>query len=201
VPSRPLARRNSDLLRFIPNILTSLRLLSAPLLAWFIVSGRLYAAILVILFAAFTDWLDGYSARRLGVTGKTGIIFDPVADKVMLVALFCALTFSRFMPVWFLALALGRDLVIVVGALLVRILRNVTTFPPKTLGKVSTFFQMVYALLTLLWAAFPVRPLLWLDLTALLLAALFTVLSGIDYVLVGIRFASQPSRTGVSSAN
>lgn len=175
--------------RFVPNFLTSLRLLAAPLLAWLIVSHHLYAAISVIVFAGVTDWLDGYSARLLGATGKTGIIFDPLADKVMLVVLFCALTYTGFIPLWFLALALGRDLVIVVGAALVRIFRNVRTFPPKILGKVSTFFQIVYALLTLLRAAFSLRLLQWLDITALALAALFTVLSGIDYVLVGIRIA------------
>jgi cardiolipin synthase len=138
--------------------------------------------------------LDGYAARRLGVGGKAGVILDPLADKVMLVVLFCALTYRSFIPTWFLALLLGRDLVIVIGALLVRKFRNVHTFPPKILGKVSTFFQMVYALLTLLWATFPLPVLVWLDITALVLATLFTVSSGVDYVLVGIRIASQPAR-------
>ena len=187
--------------RFVPNLLTSLRLLAAPVLAWLIVSHHLYAAIWVIVFAGVTDWLDGYSARALRVSNKSGVIFDPLADKVMLVVLFCALTFTGFIPLWFLALALGRDLVIVVGAVLVRMFRNVRTFPPKVLGKVSTFFQIVYALLTLLRAAFSFRLLQWLDVAALALAALFTVLSGIDYVLVGIRIASQPPRTGVTIRN
>ena len=191
---------NTSLSRFVPNFLTSLRILAAPLLVWLIVADRLYAAIAVVIFAGITDWLDGFSARLLKAQGKTGIVFDPLADKVMLVVLFCALTFTRFIPIWFLALALGRDLVIVIGALLVRIFRNVRTFPPKILGKVSTFFQIVYALLTLLWAAFPFALLRWLDITALVLAAVFTVLSGIDYVLVGIRMASEPPRARDASA-
>jgi cardiolipin synthase len=163
-------------------------------LVWLIVQQRLDAAIGVIVFAALTDWFDGYAARRLGSSGKTGLILDPMADKLMLVALFCALTYTRYIPWWFLVLALGRDLVVVIGALLVRLFRNVRTFPPKILGKVSTFFQIVYALLCLLWAAFPFRLLQWLDWTALVLATLFTVLSGIDYVRVGIRMASEPPR-------
>jgi cardiolipin synthase (CMP-forming) len=184
------------LLRIIPNLLTSLRLLSAPVLIWLIVQHQLKAAIGVIIFAALTDWFDGYAARQLGASGNTGLILDPMADKLMLVALFCALTYTGFIPLWFLILALGRDLVVVTGSLLVRLFRNVRTFRPKVLGKVSTFFQIVYALLCLLWAAFPFKLLLWLDWTALVLATLFTVLSGIDYVRVGIRMASEPPRIG-----
>ncbi len=58
-----------------------------------------------------------------------------------------------------------RDLVIVTGALLLRILRNRREFKPSMMGKVSTFFQIVLALLAVVYAAFPYQFIEWLKIT------------------------------------
>jgi cardiolipin synthase (CMP-forming) len=197
IDARPV--RPTLLIRLIPNFLTSLRLLSSPLLVWLIVRARFSEALLVVGFAALTDWLDGYTARRFQVSGKSGLVMDPLADKVMLVTLFCALTYVGLIPLWFFALALLRDLVIVSGALLVRLFRNVRKFAPTQMGKVSTFFQLTYALLALLLAAYAIPVIFWLERTALVLAALFTVVSGIGYVRMGIHMAVEPPRKGDSA--
>ena len=115
-----------------------------------------------MVLAGVTDWLDGFAARKLRSTGKLGVILDPVADKVMLVTLFLALGEVGLIKTWLVVLVIGRDLVIVLGALLVRSLRHVRQFPPSTLGKVSTFFQIVFVVTVLLYASFPYQFLLWL---------------------------------------
>lgn len=189
------------LVELIPNALTALRLLSSPLVAWLIVESRYGEALLVVGFAALTDFLDGYSARALNVSSKWGLVLDPMADKVMLVMLFCALTYVGLIPLWFLILALVRDLVIVTGASLVRIYREVRTFAPTALGKVSTFFQITLALLALLLAAYRVELILWLERTALVLATIFTTASGLDYVRMGIKFAATPVQKAASAAS
>jgi cardiolipin synthase len=88
-----------------------------------------------------------------------------------------------------LLLALVRDVVIVIGALLIRIYRNVHKFHPSVLGKVSTFFQIMLVLMVLLDAAFPNLLFHVLRITALVLSAIFTALSGADYVRRGIEMA------------
>ena len=140
-----------------------------------------------MILAGLSDWFDGWAARRLGATGKLGVILDPLADKVMLVTLFFVLAYVRSIPLWLLALVMGRDLVIVTGAVLLRIFRGVQKFVPSLIGKVSTFFQIVFVLLVLLNLAFPFPILFWLEMLALFLTALFTAWSGIGYVLLGIR--------------
>ncbi|MGH9622706.1 MAG: CDP-alcohol phosphatidyltransferase family protein, partial [Bryobacteraceae bacterium] len=75
-------------MRYLPNVLTSLRFAAAPFIAWLLVVQDFRPALGVVLFAGVTDWLDGFTARRLGVTGKTGAILDPLADKSLLVLLF-----------------------------------------------------------------------------------------------------------------
>jgi cardiolipin synthase (CMP-forming) len=180
-------------LRQLPNIITVLRLIAAPLVAWLIAQARYREALGVTVFAGLTDWFDGFTARKLKASGKTGVILDPLADKILLVVLFVQLAFNNLIPLWMLLLALIRDLVIVIGALLVRLFRNIHRFYPSALGKVSTFFQIMLVLMVLLDAAFPHPILRALRITALILAALFTALSGLDYVRRGIEMARQPA--------
>jgi cardiolipin synthase len=178
-------------LRALPNLITLGRLLSAPVLAWLLIQNRFFWALNLIVLAGVSDWLDGYIARRLRLDGRLGVILDPLADKVLLVTLFVVLAVLRLIPLWMLALALGRDLAIVLGATLLRLLRGAHKFLPTMLGKVSTFFQIVLVLLSVCFAAFPYQIVLWLKTTALALSAAFTVLSGLEYVRIGIGMAGR----------
>ncbi len=176
-------------LRAIPHLITLFRLFCAPVVAWLLWTSRFHEALFLVLLAALSDWFDGFAARRLKSAGHVGVILDPLADKVLLVTLFIVLGVLRLIPLWMLWLAVGRDLVIVIGALLVRLLRGVRKFLPSTLGKVSTFFQIVLVLLALVYAAFPLQAFLWLKYTALGLSAFFTALSGFGYIRRGILIA------------
>jgi cardiolipin synthase len=179
-----------------------LRLFAAPFVAWLLYTGSYRAALLVLLAAGLTDWLDGYTARKLHATdrlGRTraheqlGVILDPLADKVLLVVVFVAMGLLGLLPLWLFLLVVGRDLVIVTGSLLLRLLRNRREFVPSLLGKVSTFFQILVALLAVVAAAFPYPLIGWLKNTGVLLTAIFTLLSGLDYVRQGIRMARLPA--------
>jgi cardiolipin synthase len=177
------------LLRHVPNFITILRLIAAPIAAWLLMVDRYSEALAVIIVAGLTDWFDGYAARKLNASGKTGVILDPLADKVLLVVLFIALAIVHLIPLWMLLLAIIRDLVIVIGAGLLRIFRNIRKFLPSFLGKVSTFFQIMLVLMVLLDAAFPNDFFYLLRVSALVLSALFTALSGLDYIRQGIQMA------------
>ena len=159
------------------------------MLVWLIVKSSFGVALGVVVLAGVTDWLDGYAARKLGVMGKFGTVLDPMADKLMLVTLFFVLAYVKLIPLWLLILVMARDVVIVTGALLVRVFRNIRKFTPSTTGKVSTFFQIVFVFLVLLYAAMQVRFFHWLEITALVLTTLFTILSGAGYIRLGIRMA------------
>lgn len=174
-------------LRFLPDSLTILRVVASPFLAWLLVRGKYREALLLVMIAGVTDWLDGYTARKLGVTGRFGTLLDPLADKAMLVTLFLALGYVRLVPGWLVVIVMGRDLVIVGGAILLRIFRGIRTFRPSTIGKVSTFFQIILVLLVLTYAAFDYKILLLLKDTALVLSTIFTSVSWADYVRQGIQ--------------
>lgn len=187
IPYRKIGSAPRNVIRHLPNSITILRLIVSPVLAALLCCHRFSAALGLVVFAGATDWLDGYAARKLHVSGKTGVLLDPLADKALLVTLFLALGYIRLIPLWLLCLVIGRDLVIVIGSILLRIFRNVQHFVPSIVGKVSTFFQMVFVLLVLLSAAFPHRIFVWLETTALVLTAIFTAVSGVGYVRKGIQ--------------
>jgi cardiolipin synthase len=151
----------------------------------------------LVLFAGLTDWFDGFAARRFGASGKLGAILDPLADKTLLVVLFLTLGVLRYIPLWLVTLAVVRDLVIVAGAGLLRLFRDIRTFVPSILGKVSTFFQIVFVLLVLIQAAFPSQVVRLGKDVALICTTVFTFLSGLGYVRLGIRLARDT--TGVQS--
>ena len=188
---------------WLPNFISLLRLFAAPFVAWLLYAGSYRAALFVLLAAGLTDWLDGYAARKLHATAghssvsaahqNLGVILDPLADKVLLVVVFVAMGLLGLLPFWLFALVVGRDLVIVTGSLLLRILRNRREFVPSLLGKVSTFFQILIALLAVVHAAFPHPFVGWLKTTGVLLTAIFTLLSGLDYVGQGIEMARLPA--------
>jgi len=180
-------------LRWLPHFLSLLRLVAAPILVWLLVKSEFRASLGVVILAGLTDWLDGFAARRLNVRGKLGTILDPLADKILLVTLFVILGVLRLIPLWMLFLAIARDVVVTGGALLLRIYRNRREFTPSTLGKVSTFFQLVLVFLTLLYAAFPLMLFLWLKTTALVLCGIFTALSWREYVQRGIEMKRAPA--------
>lgn len=175
------------MIRQLPNFITILRLVVSPILALLLCYQRFYAALGLVVFAGVTDWLDGYAARKLNVSGKAGVVLDPLADKALLVTLFLSLGYIRLIPWWLLGLVIGRDLVIVIGSILLRVFRNVQRFVPSVLGKISTFFQIVFVLLVLLSATFPHPIFAWLKNSALVLTTVFTALSGVGYVRKGIQ--------------
>lgn len=180
------------MLRQLPSLLTLTRLAASPFLVWLVLKAEYRAALGLVLVAGLTDWFDGFAARKLGVAGRFGMILDPLADKTMLVTLFVVTGVVGLLPGWLVGLVIARDIVIATGALLVRVFRGIRRFPPSLLGKVSTFFQIVLVLLVLLHAAFANWFLLWLELAALALTTLFTALSGIGYVRIGIQMARRP---------
>lgn len=138
------------------------------------------------LVAGLTDWFDGFAARRLQVSGQLGVFLDPLADKVLLMTVFVTLGYVRLVPGWLIVLVISRDLIIVFGALFLRVFRKIRRFLPSTAGKVSTFFQIVFVLLVLVEASFRNEIFLWLRQIALVLCAAFTVFSGFDYIRRGV---------------
>ncbi len=151
------------------------------------------AAITVFVLAAASDGLDGYIARHYNQKSRLGVILDPIADKGLLLTAIITLTFSRWhyeFPIWFFVLVIARDMVVVIGAILLHYFMGNVQIRPSWTGKTATVLQMACiaaAMLQLPWAI-PVfgKPILFVNLLVIA-AGLFTFFSGVGYVMNGIR--------------
>lgn len=112
----------------IANAVTVGRIIIAPLMGYWIVTGAHDYALGGLLYAGASDWLDGLLARRLGLRTVLGSYLDPVADKLLMFVTTCSLASQDIIPIWLAALVVGRDVGIVIGSTL--LLRNNTGVQP-----------------------------------------------------------------------
>jgi cardiolipin synthase len=168
------------MIRHLPNLLSALRLLAAPFAAWLVVAGHDTAALLIFAIAGLSDGLDGFIARRWGVTSDFGAWLDPLADKLLMLLALAALFIVGMTPLWLVALVVVRDMVIIIGWLLVKLLGLPLATTPLFIGKLSTVIQVLYVLSALLILAFDLK-VPRLELTAAGVCGLVTILSAGAY--------------------
>lgn len=194
MPDRPLPRIT------LATRVTLLRILGIPvfvlLMVYYHMSLRAdapnemfrIAALGVFVLVAATDALDGYLARSRHEITELGRILDPLADKGLLLSAVVMLTRPSLpalqpqLPVWFTLTIVSRDVLLVLGAVVINHLAHRVEIRPRLTGKAATFFQMATVVCAL--AVCGPGP----AFTGLaMLAAACTLVSGLQYTFDGIR--------------
>ena len=170
----------------LANWLTLLRILLVPVFVMLLVYRRPGAALVVFATAALTDLLDGYVARRNRHESRLGAFLDPLADKMLLIASFATLTYLKVLPAWIMIVVVSRDAILMLGALVVHMVGGRIYPRPSLAGKLATFFQILTVLAGLLTRYFDWRQPVALQ-TVIWIAAAFTVVSGLQYIVQGMR--------------
>jgi CDP-diacylglycerol--glycerol-3-phosphate 3-phosphatidyltransferase len=158
-------------------------------------------ALLTFATAAILDGVDGYIARHYNQWSELGTILDPLADKLLLVSGVVVLSFDHTpllgqFPVWLTGTIIGRDLVILIGMIVIHMTVGKVTARPHVIGKLATVLQMISVLWLLLkWdEAFGATWILILTIAA----AVLTGVSGFIYVWDGIRQLSASPRSAAT---
>ncbi len=133
----------------LPNIITILRLLLAPLIVFLMLKGLMGAAFVIFLIAGISDAVDGLVAKRFGQVTELGTYLDPIADKVLVVSIYVTLGAGDHLPVWLVILVVSRDLLIVGGALLSHAMDLVLKIRPLLISKINTTAQIALAVIVL----------------------------------------------------
>ena len=186
----------------LPNQITIARILMIPV---FVVLAIYYgksasaghpdehlrlATIVVFLAAALSDGIDGWIARRFRLKSRLGAILDPIADKGLMLTAIITLSVTSWpyeLPVWYPVLVIARDIMIVTGCGVLRILNDHLEVRPSLLGKASTFLQMLtVAVVMLQWQY--CEPVVWIS-------GIVTLLSGVAYMAEGIRLLQAGGHT------
>ena len=172
----------------LPNLLTLLRLALIPFMAYFTWSGEYAIALPIFLVAALSDLADGYIARRFKWVSKFGATLDPVADKVNMFVATVVLAWQSRIPLWLAVAIIGRDVVIVGGALAYRVVRGHLDIKPTRLSKLNTAIEFAVLLLVMAAAARWIEATAWMS--PLFVITVVTVMaSGIQYVFLWGRMA------------
>ena len=173
----------------LANKITIARIILVPFFVAAILYSNFNAALAIFIICVFSDALDGYIARTRGQRTRLGALLDPIADKFLLISGFVSLSVVKGLPSnpkfppYVPLVVVSRDVLIILGCMVIYLLKGKVEIEPTPLGKVTTFFQMmsIVAILT----QFAYSGMLW-NLTVAL-----TVFSGLDYLRIGSRILNE----------
>ncbi|MCM8781639.1 MAG: CDP-alcohol phosphatidyltransferase family protein [Candidatus Omnitrophica bacterium] len=152
-----------------------------------------YLPAIIFFIAVISDGIDGLLARQFNQKTELGTILDPIADKLLIITAFVALSFSKSIPAhlrlppWLPITVISRDIIIVLGTVIIYFIKGAVQIIPTFLGKITAFFQMLTILCVLI--KFPYSFIIWQ------LAGGLTILSGINYIIRGSRLLSENNGT------
>jgi len=166
----------------LPNLLTLSRLVAIPVLMALLLvrfPGHDQIAAALFLVVSFTDTLDGQIARRRGLVSDLGKFLDPLADKLLVLSVLIVLVQEGLVAAWVVVVIFSREL-------LITILRSVGASQGRVisaapLGKTKTVTQMAAVALLILQRPYPELALI--AAAAVAVAVVFTIVSGIDYLV------------------
>jgi len=178
----------------VPNQLTILRIILTPLFLYFFIQDSMtYKLIgtIIFIFAAATDWYDGYIARRLNIVSRWGQFMDPLADKILISSAVIAFAYLGYVYWWMVIIIVFRDFLITF--LRMYALHRGKSIFTSQLAKWKTFIQMIAVFILLIYLNFadaeiysydiyPPPYTHWISILFLLVTVL-TAISGIQYLI------------------
>jgi cardiolipin synthase len=177
----------------LPNFLTLARILLLPFFAVTLIYGEYGYALLVYIGAAISDIFDGLVARITKQITYFGSILDPVADKFFLITSFVLMSAYGLIPKWFTIIVISKDLIVISGCFILYIVTHTLKIEPSIVGKISSGGQFLLVGLVLVSLnmenGFSVPAILYVVIAAL------TAVSGLDYVLKGIKQGTSSENT------
>ena len=129
----------------IPNLITLGRILLVPVVVWAISSGAMWIAFVLFLAAGVSDAVDGFLAKRFGMTTVLGAYLDPLADKALIVSIYVTLGINGVIPHWLVILVVSRDIMIVGAIILSWLVGRPVKIKPHVVSKINTGAQIVLA--------------------------------------------------------
>jgi cardiolipin synthase len=176
------------MLRHLPNFICLVRIVLIWPTVESLLAGNYWTALVLVAVCAVSDGLDGWLAKRFNWTSHLGKILDPLADKMLLVALYLTSTWISLLPWWLTAIVVARDVMIGSGAVIYRFWFGPLHGRPTLLSKINTGMQLAVVLAAILGAATGM-PTPEMVIALAFLTLLTTIVSGADYLAMFTRRA------------
>jgi len=173
----------------IPNLITSIRIVLVPIFIIYLINEEFFLALVVFILAGLSDGADGLIARVFDQKSKLGAYLDPLADKILLITAFIVLAVRGFVPSWLTVVVISRDILILLGVLILFLNNAEFTIRPSIISKMTTCLQLATVFVVLskshihFFSQFR-EYLFWLT-------AILTITSGLHYMRYWFRIIGE----------
>ena len=167
----------------IPNLLTVFRFFLVYPIVISILEQNYNLTLFFFFLAGISDFLDGYLARKFSWESRFGKVFDPISDKVLVIATLISLSLVDEITIYLTVFLLSRDLFIIVGVILSSLLIDNYEIKPYFSGKFNSFILMTYLGFVILEVTFGFVPILFLNflMGTLILTSIYSVIEYLNY--------------------
>ena len=167
----------------IPNLLTVFRFFIVYTIVLSILEQNYNLTLFFFFLAGISDFLDGYLARKFSWESRFGKVFDPISDKVLVIATLISLSLVDEITIYLTVFLLSRDLFIIVGVILSSLLIDDYEIKPYFSGKFNSFVLMTYLGFVILEVTFGFVPILFLNflMGTLILTSIYSVIEYLNY--------------------
>jgi cardiolipin synthase (CMP-forming) len=164
----------------VPNIITVIRILLTPIFVIYIINDRLLTGLVILIICGVSDGLDGLIARVFNQKSRLGSFLDPLADKIILVSAFIALSIRGFLPPWLSVAVISRDVLILIGIVILYLNDTDLNIKPVFSSKITTCFQFATVIAVLAKKYLDSYQAYYIYLYYI--TALFTIISFLQYL-------------------
>lgn len=176
----------------LPNYITLARIVMVPFFVGLMIYHHYRIATVVFLAACVTDALDGLIARLKDQRTDLGAFLDPIADKLLIVSAFVTLVLYGILPVWLVMTVVSRDVILVLGSMVIYYMGYEYKVRPSIIGKATTFLQLIVVTLSLILNIYGIKThlmqiLFWVT-------AGFTIASGVQYIARGTKIVGDDTK-------
>ena len=145
-------------MKIVPNILSIFRICLVPVFIVVYFSDmhetKLYPTLIYAL-ASFSDFLDGFLARRLQASSKLGKILDPLGDKLMTISVMVCITIDGIIPFWAVLIAGVKEILLAIGGFVLHRVAHEDILPANKLGKAATVVFFLVCVTLMLFRKLP----------------------------------------------
>ena len=172
----------------LPNKLTLTRVIMIPVFLVLLLSGIVpapynrYAAVIIFILASFTDYLDGHIARKYNLITNFGKFMDPLADKLLVTSALISMVEMGEIAAWIVIVIISREFIIT-GFRLIAV-ENGVVIAASWWGKIKTVSQMIMIIIVISNIGGEAGE--FLGNILIYVSAIFTVISGVDYIVKNI---------------
>jgi len=137
------------MIKKIPNILSILRIILIPLVAWLILFDYFLYALITTLIIAISDFLDGFIARVFNAESEIGSYLDSIADKAFIISAYMLIGTQDLLPIFVIIIVISRDIIIMGAFGLSFAMNQKLDINPIRISKINTFLQFTLIILVL----------------------------------------------------